>query len=628
MITDQQSKQSASNFRMAADSPLATTRLKQKKSRNWLPFFGVILIIAGIIVFAAVSGMAAAKYLLGLWSLFAMITGIAAVMGFAIDRKPRSPVGGMLLLFVGTLFFLGRFNADLNPLQIYGRFWIVLLGIFAAVELLRYYTHRQSEGKPPKLFGFGRLVVIALIVGSGVVANRVAMNGSFLGATPLPGFLSNIRDSMIGETHTFTDEPLTLANLKPGSRLLISNSYGNVKVTGGAATARVTLSKGVRAWSRDNAGEVAGKITPVLTETASGEYTLATNREAVKQEVANQFSTNLEIEVPAAVTLVITNSYGTVSASKLDTNLQVTAKHGRVETADIRGDVSFELNYSSVSAAKIGGAVRVTGAKDARLSNIEGSVEIASRNGDIELRNIGGEVKVEASRSRITAQDLAQFATLKTTRSPISVTSAAGVSIETQHSKISVAGINGDLDITTERGAIEAERISGSFTVVGEHTEVEVDGVQGAANIATSHAKVEVRNFRDSLKIQTSHRDVVFSAAGDITRDIVVENSHGDIKAILPQTGNYRLDAESDNGNIRTVNFADISSKRRKSFSYTSGLATAIISLRTSYNTIVIQAASPRTQVGATAPGAPPLPQTPPARAAAIDEDDDEDDKD
>src|SRR5215813_3965158 len=188
--------------------------MPQGRKKTDLLFLGIVLILAGLVFFAALSGVGAAKWLLGLWPVLMLIMGVAGVMGFAIERKPRSPVSGMLLIFIGVLFGAARLHSDLNAIQIYGRYWILLLGVFAAVELVRHYSHRQTEGAPPRLLTFGKALLVFFLVTTGVLAGRVTTNGSVMTSIKLPGFLNNLRDSFLGETYTFTNEPVTIADIK------------------------------------------------------------------------------------------------------------------------------------------------------------------------------------------------------------------------------------------------------------------------------------------------------------------------------------------------------------------------------------------------------------------------------
>src|SRR5436309_1058116 len=83
------------------------------------------------------------------------------------------------------------------------------------------------------LFAAWRLFVIILIVGTGVLSNRVSKNSSILSAIRLPDILSGLRDSVVGESYSFTDPAFVAGALKPGSKVTVNNTYGSIKIIGG-----------------------------------------------------------------------------------------------------------------------------------------------------------------------------------------------------------------------------------------------------------------------------------------------------------------------------------------------------------------------------------------------------------
>src|SRR5215470_4221976 len=111
------------------------------KKRRGLLLLGLLLVAGGTVFVIAPHHTGLTDWLVRLWPVFLICAGVVRVMGFAVERKPRSPMGGMLLIVIGVLFLASRFQPDLNALQIYGRYWLLLLGVFAGVELVRYYSH-------------------------------------------------------------------------------------------------------------------------------------------------------------------------------------------------------------------------------------------------------------------------------------------------------------------------------------------------------------------------------------------------------------------------------------------------------------------------------------------------------
>jgi len=554
-----------------------------------LLLIGLLLLAGGLIFFFVPGGAGLTEWLMRLWPVFLVCAGVVRVMGYAVERKPRSPLGGMLLMVVGVLFLAARFHSDLNVLQIYGRYWLLLLAVFAAVELVRYYSHRHTEGPPPRLFTPWRLIVILIIVTSGVLASRVASNTSLLSALRLPGFLSGLRDSVVGETYAFTDPAVVVSAIRPGVKITINNSYGGVTVTGSATNLRATLTKGVRAWNEADARKVAERIRLTVSQNSDG-FIITTNRDQVNQ----QFTTDIQVEVPAGVALSITDSYGPVVANNIQADVAVKASYGRAELNSIAGDVSLALIYSDVDASNIRGDVSINGAKRARLSNVTGAVELAASNSTVELRDISGPARVDAPFCRISAQGLGSDAEFRTEHGSVRIARAAGVSIIAPNSDVRAENINGDLHITASHQGMVLRSIAGELVVRGEQASVSADEVRGAIDVETSHGEVSLKNFYESVRVETSFRDVTIVAAGQPAGDIEVENNHGEIKLVLPQSSQFQLDAASASGQIKPIGFSEIPPRPRESLVAALGSDGPTIKLRTSYKNITIQASTAR----------------------------------
>lgn len=561
----------------------------RRKTRGLL-LLGLLLLAVGVIFLVAPSDAGLTEWLMRLWPVFLICAGVVRVMGFAVERKPRSPVGGMLLIIIGFLFLASRFHANLNALQIYGRYWLLLLGVFAAVELIRYYSHPHTEGPPPRLFTPWRMIVIITIISTGVVANRMASaNPSLLSALKLPGFLSGIRDSVVGETYTFKDTPFESSDAKPGLKITVNNSYGNINVKSGGQMVRATLTKGVRAWSEDDARKIAEQIRLVVNQTQDG-YSISTNRDQVSQ----QFTTDIQVEVPSPVMLVVAGSYGTVIANGIRGELWVKASQGRVEASGIAGKVNLNLKNSSLDASSINGDVTITGAKDARLTGIGGTVDLSGNNGAVELRDIAGQVHVDAPFSRISAQGLAEMAELKTQHASVKLVRASDVIIEAPHSDVQAESISGDLHISSSHSNIQVKAVTGQFQVEAEQSSVTAEDVRGQIDIDTSHGEVVVRNFDEGVSVRTSYRNVSLITAVQPIGDIDVENNHGEIKLVLPPSSEFQLDAQSQGGQVKPIGFSDIPQRTRDSITAILGSDGPTIRLKTSYKNITIQAGGNR----------------------------------
>src|SRR5205085_1985760 len=229
----------------------------RRNNKRGTLLLGLLLVGVGALVLFAPAGLGVRGWLMRLWPGLLSCAGVIRVMGFAVERKPRSPVGGMLLIIIGALFFVSRFHSDLNAVALYGRYWVLLLLIFAGIELVRFYSHRQSYGPPPRLMTAGRIIFVALVIVTGVLASRLANHPAVISALQLPHFFDGLRDSVAGQSFDFTDAPVESRDFTQGMTVTVANSYGNVRVNGGAASVRATLTKRVRGWSADDARGIA-----------------------------------------------------------------------------------------------------------------------------------------------------------------------------------------------------------------------------------------------------------------------------------------------------------------------------------------------------------------------------------
>lgn len=561
-----------------------------RNHRRGTLLLGLLLLAAGLVLVLAPAGSGIAGWLIVLWPVFLICAGVVRVMGFAVERKPRSPLVGTLLIIVGVLFLAARFQPGLNALQIYGRFWVLLLVVYASVELVRFYSHRHTEGPPPRVFTPMRVAVLLLIVLTGVLANHAASHPSVLSALRLPGFLSGLRDSVVGEAYAFTDQQVVNADIHRGMKVTINNSYGNVKVTGGGSAFKATLVKGVRGWSQDDARKIADRIR-LLVEEGDDELTITTNR----NQVDGQFTTDIQVDLPSYVSVSITDSYGSITATGIEEGLTAKASYGQADLKGIKGDVNLALNYyCDISAANIDGDLTLTGARNATISNLAGALSLSGRNGAIDLREISGEVHVDAPLSRITALGIDQPAEFKTEHASVDVSRAGDVTVNAPHCDVHAKNISGDLRILSSNSSVQVASITGDVEVDAEQCSVSAEDVHGAVGIKTSHGNVAVKNFYEGVRVETSYRDVTLQAAGDPAGDIVVLNNHGQIKLVLPQSSQFRLDAQSASGQIQPIGFVELGERVRDSLIAALGSEGPSIKLRTSYKSIIIQASAAR----------------------------------
>src|SRR6185369_2960376 len=109
------------------------------------------------------------------WPVIPILLGAGSLIGFASRRHPKSPFRGAALILFGGLALAMTLQSATNPVALYSRFWPLLLGVVALVEILRHYSYKPGMGeRRPALFSAGKVALVGMIVVSGLTANRLA----------------------------------------------------------------------------------------------------------------------------------------------------------------------------------------------------------------------------------------------------------------------------------------------------------------------------------------------------------------------------------------------------------------------------------------------------------------------
>ncbi|HEU4388036.1 MAG TPA: DUF4097 family beta strand repeat-containing protein, partial [Blastocatellia bacterium] len=541
-----------------------------------------ILIGGGLIVALGPLSGSLGRFAALLLPLFLILAGTIRIASFAVYRKPRSPIGGVLLVALGAVWIAGRYHSDAGILSIYGRYWPVLLVLFGIVELIRYYSHPQSSGPTPRLFTPGRLAIIVLIIGSGVIANRVAAKRpSMLSVSQIPGYIDSIRNSLAGRSFSFTD-PVVVVELAPGVKITVTNAFGDIRVKGGGSQVRATLTKRVQSGSEDDARESADRVKLIFDRTPAG-LEVSTNRDQVDQGIG----TDIELEVPALAPLEIASSFGNVKATGLRSQLLVNAQQGQVGIDAIAGDLSVKGSYCDVDVSKIDGDVTISGARRVTVARVQGGVDLTANNGSVEVRDVGGPVRIDAPFCPIVAEGLSQPLKVRTEHASVRLSRTPDAVVEAPYSDVRAENISGDLTIASSHSGVHLRTVAG-FKINSEQTSVTAEEIRGPVEIDTSHGEISLKSFYDKVHIKTSFRDVKLICAAEPVADIDVEDDHGEIKLVLPTTSDFNLDAASSNGRVRQTGFSTLPVASRDSITYVPGSGPRI-KLRTSFKNIVIQ---------------------------------------
>jgi hypothetical protein len=499
------------------------------------------------------------------WPLFPIAAGVGSLTGFAVRRQPRSPFSGALLLIVGGVALAITLQTTANPLELYGRFWPLLLGVVALVEILRHYSWRPEMGElRPALFGAGKLALVGLVVVSGIGANRLAeANPNLLARISMPAGLDRLRDHLFGDEFTF-DPIRESAPLPQGGIVSVTNRYGDVAIEAyDGDQVEVLLTPSVRAYDRAAAERVAAQLR--LAIATNGQIvSVATNRGEIEHEI----STNLTLRVPRAAALQIAQAHGRVAVSGVAPaggTVAIDASHAPVEIRGVAAPIEVTTTRETVSVVDSSGSLSVNGRNDVKVSRFLGKMRFEDSD-MVQVKDSGAPAidLVSVDHATVTIENVS--AALPATQG--AAPGPTHVAIEGVHTRVTLRSIVGDVFVKTTHDAVTATDIAGSVEIEASHAEIKVTNAQslrvktdhddvrvkeiaGSVEIANDHGDVVVQGFRAACLVQTTFDDVRLEAHRDQVGEVRVINEHGKIDVRLPAGKGYNVKSQVTRGKVR-----------------------------------------------------------------------------
>ncbi len=525
---------------------------------------GIGLVGLGVLFFVAPERAFAVQLLTRFWPVFLVLAGIVRVAGYLIDRHPRSPVGGMMIVAVGGILLAANLLGDRSLIPILGKYWFWILLAFTAGRVLKQYTHRAGDGLRINAFSPGAVVMMLLIFGAGLAANYFAKKGQ----AGLNFRIGGVADYIFGDQFSVDDGSSQTFAFAANARLIIHDANGDVEVNSAPqpqATAR--LVKHIRAASQEEAGEVAKNIRLQIASDINSHH-FSVNSAGLQRD----YNVSIVITVPLNLTgnVEITNVVGSVKLAGLRGDHTIR----NCESAEVGnniGRVMIESPRGPVELALIQGQVSVINARRAvTLREINGEIILNAKGGSVNLVNSSGPVHLQASDARIEINVVGKDSTFnkrlisiaETRNSRIKIQEAnGGVEISAERSRIEAEEITGDLTINSSSERVTASRVNGALRVRADDGAVEIEEVKGSVTV-DARRDVTVRNFRGPLTVASQQGTIKLEASEKLAADIKANTDRGRIRISIPEDTKFRLDANASKGRVRVRGFDGISLSR------------------------------------------------------------------
>ncbi len=328
----------------------------------------------------------------------------------------------------------------------------------------------------------------------------------------------------------------------------VVNSFGSVRITGtDSGETRWTWKLTARARTEPLASEAAAAAKCVAERDGDHMQVVVTLPET---DGKWSFTSDLEITVPAAASVSAENSFGKMAISGLASDVKAVNQHGALELRDVRGEISAETSFASMSVNDVGAAI------------------LRNQHGGIEVSDVAGALDARTSFGSLSARDISGAARLRNQHGSVEVQTAASADARTSFGRLAAGEIRGDAVLVNEHGKVDA-RVLGSLRAETSFAPMNVEAGGPEVECRNEHGSIKVRAHSEKLirlEARTSFGSLEVRLPAGLKPAIQARSTFGEIDSDFPvlmkkgkdafaevESGTPRLTVENQNGDIRIL---------------------------------------------------------------------------
>jgi DUF4097 and DUF4098 domain-containing protein YvlB len=408
--------------------------------------------------------------------------------------RPRSIFGPLVLITIGILFLLHTMGVlPSASFRIWmAHYWPLLLIFWGVAKLLEHVWARR-RGEPTPRLGAGGIIFLVFFIMIGMGATETR-DWNWHGMPEEFGFDPDW-GNWATNRYEFND---TFAQPLEGAvTIKILSAQGDINITASNDNqVHTVVHKVVRSDSQESANRLNESTRPKFTQQGSLWLLDLTSGDFENTRF------DLDLQVPRQIAVSMATRRGNLSVTQRDGNIELTTDRGNLTAEDVKGATLLHVHNGSVNVKGVTGNVQVDGeVEDGNVSDVTGTLDFnAGYNGSVELSHITQHVHFKSVRT-----------------------------------DLQIAKLNGE--ISMGHGDIRLESVVGPVKLDTRSNELHLEDVSGEVEIENRNGLVEIRPK---------------GPLGNIT----INNSHGGIELELPESANFRLDAQSSSGNIDVSDFS------------------------------------------------------------------------
>jgi hypothetical protein len=405
------------------------------------------------------------------------------------NRKPRSSIfTGLLLILLGVIFLVNRFNPEFGLGHLIRVYWPVLIILWGVAKLIEHLTAREPGQVRPAFLSGGEVALTILL--AFVLAGFVFRDW-------LRGHYPDL-DIEVPPFHQTAPQGKQLAtqHIPAGAHVVVDSMRGDIAVhVIEGDELQVSVNESASAGSDRDAQELL-KTVDVTIEQAGSTYTVHTVR---RGDGRGWVSTDFDVQLPKTASLMAHTNHGDISASGIGGDVDARTESGDVEVRNARSNVNIVMQKG-----------------DARVTEVGGNLRIAGRGNDVEAADIMGDFTLDGT--FLGSTSVGHVA--KTTR------------YTSPRANITILQMNGRLEVDSD--------------------DIEITDVAGSARIVSQNKDIKVENLAGRLDITNSHGDVTVEYPSPPRDDVNIANDSADVDLTLPASSSFEISAISRSGDVES----------------------------------------------------------------------------
>ncbi len=333
------------------------------------------------------------------------------------------------LILVGISYLVENFGGQQELVDQALKLWPIL-PIALGLDLLLISTKSRSSDGAERIEGPGTMVIIAVIFISILGLTIFPLLRSSFGEGSPGGMFRDwiMRDWLSADFVTVgRDIEKTFESVGDLKVLKVESDLGNITVRPNSTLddeVKVFAEIKARGRNKEEAVDYASSVD-VIADIDGGEISLSILKPENTRVHRRPFATtNLVIEVPRDIGLVLKNSFGNINVEdiagdldienssgniKLDSiegNVRIGLKFGKLEADNIAGDLKFDVSSGPVSIERVTGDVNgKTAFGSVDVGQINGNAKISVESGGLRIGIIEGNAELDCRFGRIRVED-------------------------------------------------------------------------------------------------------------------------------------------------------------------------------------------------------------------------------